>query len=117
MRDILYKNLTSTDKRKRVISSSETVDKQGIRSIIKRHFICMLKEVENGELQAPMPYLYVLKVRNTKEQKERFLCRIKGSLFAIKQGKLYMILFTHSLKIDLTAIPPDMVKNTEENMG
>ncbi|KPK97314.1 MAG: hypothetical protein AMJ95_09700 [Omnitrophica WOR_2 bacterium SM23_72] len=117
MRDILYKNLTSTDKRKRMISSSETVDKEGIRSIIKRHFICMLKEVENEELQPPMPYLYVLKVRNTKEQKEKFFCRIKGSLFAIKQGKLYLILFMHSLKIDLTSIPSDLVKNSEGDMS
>ena len=112
MRDILYKYLTSEDKRKRVISSQETVDKEGIRSIIKRHFICMLKEVDDEELQPPEPYLYVLKVRNTKEQKEKFFCRIKGSLFAIKQGKLYLILFMHSLKIDLAAAPSDMVKNS-----
>ncbi|MFH0827042.1 MAG: hypothetical protein V1923_04050 [Candidatus Omnitrophota bacterium] len=117
MRDVLYKNLTSDDKRKRMMSSSETVDKEGIRSIIKRHFICMLKEVENEELQPPTPYLYVLKVRNTKEQKEKFFCRIKGSLFAIKEGKLYMILFMHSLKIDLTASPSDLVKNSEGNLS
>ena len=112
MRDILYKYLTSEDKRKRVISSQETVDKEGIRSIIKRHFICMLKEVDDEELQPPEPYLYVLKARNTREQKEKFFCRIKGSLFAIKQGKLYLILFMHSLKIDLAATPSDMVKNS-----
>jgi len=111
MRDMLFKNLTSMDKKKRIISSSETVDKQGIRSTVKRHFVCMIKEIEDKDLQPPLPYLYVLKVRNTKEQKEKFFCRIKGSLFAVKQDKLYLVLFMHSLKIDLVALPPDLVKN------
>jgi len=68
-------------------------------------------------LQPPTPYLYVLKARNTKEQKERFFCRIKGSLFALKEGKLYLILFMHSLKIDLAAAPADLVKNKEDGIS
>jgi hypothetical protein len=114
MRDMLFKNLTSPDKRKRIISSSETVDQQGIRSTIKRHFVCMIKEINENDLQPPLPYLYVLKVRNTKELKEKFFCRIKGSLLAIRDGKLYLVLFMHSLKIDLSSLAPDLLKNKEK---
>jgi hypothetical protein len=115
MRDILFKNLTSMDKKRKIVCSSETVDKQGVRSVIKRHFVCMVKELIDGQMESSAPYLYVLKARNTKEQTERFFCRIKGSLFAVKDAKLYKILFMHSLKIDLTALPPDLVINQGEN--
>lgn len=105
MRSLLFKNLTSADKRRRIISSTEIVDKQGVRNIIQRHFICVIKKVEDNEMKQLKPFLYVLKERNTKEHKEKFFCRIKGSMFVINKGKLYLVLYNHSLKINLTSIP------------
>jgi len=104
MRDLLFKNLTSGDHKRRIIASSEIVDKQGVRSIIRRHFICMLKEIsDEHNIEKPLPYLYVLKEHNTKEHKEKFFCKIKGSFCAINKGKLFLVVFMHSLKIDLVA--------------
>lgn len=104
MRDLLFKNLTSDDRKKRVISCSEVSDKQGIRSVIRRHFIYILKEIKEGETQKYLPYLYVLKEHNNKEQKERFYCRIKGNAYALINGKLFLVFFAHSLKISLVAL-------------
>lgn len=101
MRDLLFKNLTSTDKKRKIISSSEIMDQEGVRSIIRRHFVCLVKEVQDKEADKPLPYLYVLKARNTKEHKEKFFCRIKGSVYASSGEKLYLLLFMHSLKINL----------------
>jgi len=109
MRDLLFKNLTSSDRKRKVIASSEVIDKQGVRSIIHRHFICMVKEVNAQEVKKPLPYLYVLKEKNTKEHKEKFYCRIKGSVLAVNSDKLYLIVFTHSLRIHLEAIPQEAV--------
>ncbi|MBM3243626.1 MAG: hypothetical protein FJZ12_02160 [Candidatus Omnitrophica bacterium] len=105
MRDLLFKNLTSSDHKKRIISSSEVSDKQGVRSIIRRHFICMVKEIKDQSINKPEPYLYVLKEQNTKEQKQRFFCKVKGSICAVNNGRLFLIVFMHSLKIDLVATP------------
>jgi hypothetical protein len=106
MRDLLFKNLTSNDRRKKIITSSEVVDKQGVCSTIHRHFICMVKEIKQGEnIEKPAPYLYVVKNRNTREQRERFFCKIKGSICAVNKGRLFLIVFMHSLKIDLVAKP------------
>jgi len=110
MRDLLFKNLTSSDKKKRVIISSEVYDERGYRSIIRRHFVCMIKEVKYLPLAKPVPYIYVLKQRNTKEQKERFFCRIKGSVYVICKERLYLVLFMHSLKIDLLPVPQGNVE-------
>ncbi len=110
MRDLLYKNLTSLDKKRRVIASSEVVDKEGIHRVIHRHFVYMIKEVAAENNSKPSSYLYVLKERNNKEQREKFFCRIKGSMYLVQENKLYLIIFTHSLKISLEAIP-DPVSN------
>jgi len=105
MRDLLFKNLTSTDHKRRIIASSEIVDNQGMRSIIHRHFICMVKEINSLETARPAPYLYVLKEHNSKEQKERFFCKIKGSICVVNNERYYSIFFMHTLKIDLVANP------------
>jgi len=103
MRDLLFKNLTSTDHKKRIIASSEIVDNQGMRSVIHRHFICMVKEINGTEVSKPAPCLYVLKEHNSKEQKEKFFCKIKGSVYIVNKDKNYLVIFMHTLKIDLLA--------------
>jgi len=103
MRDLLFKNLTSNDKKRKIISSSEVVDKEGIHSVIHRHFVCMVKEVEGNKVSQPVPSVHVIKEHNTKEQKERFFCKIKGSMYALNNKKLFLVLFVHSLKINLNA--------------
>lgn len=103
MRDLLYKNLTSNDKKKKVIASSEIVDNQGIHSVIRRHFVCLVREVKNNQMEKPVPYMYVLKVRDNREQSEKFYCRIKGSVHAVFKGKVFLVIFSHSLKIVLSA--------------
>lgn len=103
MRDIFIKNSTSSDKKKRKIASSEVVDKDGMRSIIHRHFVYMVKEVKDNAMENPLPYLYVLKEKQTFDNKEKFFCRIKGSMYAILEDKIFLILYMHSLKINLIA--------------
>jgi len=115
MRDLLYKNLTSGDKRRKVIACSEIADNQGIRSIIHRHFIYIVKEVSDANIEKPEQYMYVRKERNSREHIEKFFCRIKGSLFIVHSGKLYLVKFAHSLKIRLAAIGESSMKYCAEN--
>ena len=103
MRDLLYRNLTSSDKKRRVVASAEVVDRQGIRSVIRRHFICILKEVEsNAQAVKPKSAIRVIKEHNSRDHRERFFCSIKGSVYAVNKDKLYLVLFMHSLSINLT---------------
>ncbi|MCX5701572.1 MAG: hypothetical protein NTW64_01120 [Candidatus Omnitrophica bacterium] len=104
MRDLIFKNLTSYDKKRKILASSEIMDTQGMRRIIHRHFVCIVKPVQDTNADKPLPYLYVLKKKGNLEHKEKFFCRIKGSLFAVANGRLFLILFMHSLKIDFSVI-------------
>lgn len=102
MRDLLYRNLTSVDRRRKVISSSEISDKEGVHSVVRRHFVWMIKPVDNANLEKPAPYLYALKERNSLEKREHFFCKVKGSLLAVNKEKLFLVIFSHTLSIQLT---------------
>ncbi len=110
MRDLLFRNLTSEDKRKKRIATCEIMDKEGVRSIIQRHLICVVKEIKHNEVVLPLTHLYVLKEHNNKEQRQRFFCKIKGSINATADGRLFHIFYMHSLKIILSAIPEESVE-------
>ena len=104
---MLFKNLTSADKKRKVIASSEIADKKGVRTVIRRHFICIVREVSAVDKEAHKPAVYVLKQRDNKARCEKFFCRIKGSLYALSGEKIFRILFTHSLKINIFALSPE----------
>ena len=103
MRDLLYKNLTSEDRRRKTISSSEIVDKQGVRSVVHRHFSCIIKEADSSNLTVFAPSLNVVKQRNTKLHQEHFFCKMKGRMLIANSSKLYNIYFIHTLNIHLSA--------------
>ena len=102
MRDLLYKNLTSTDRTRKVITSSEIADKEGVHSVVRRHFACRIKQVDSLAVFKSEPYLYVIKERNTKQKREHFFCKLKGNVLAKNNDKLFLISFVHTLNIELT---------------
>ena len=103
MREMVFRNLTSGDHRKRIVATSEVSDKGGVHSHIRRRFICIVKDVKDTSLR-PQPAVHVLKERDTRRQVERFTCRVKNSVYATYKGRLYLVSFVHSLKITLSAI-------------
>ena len=104
MRDLVFKNLTSRQKNRKVLSACEVVDNQGMRCSTRRHFVCIIKQVQ--ELPGPeQPQVHILKEHNTLDQRERFSCRIKGRVYVSAYGRLFVVYFMHSLKISLEAVP------------
>jgi len=106
MRDIFFKNRISADNKRKIIATSEINDAQGVHSVIHRHFIYILKEAkDNNKAERPLPSVHILKERNTKEHREKFTCKLKGSMYVLNNEKLFLVVFMHSLSINLTAIP------------
>ena len=103
MRDLLYKNLTSPNRGRKIITSSEVVDKEGVHSVVRRHFAYIVRPIKSSDEVKTKPYLYVLKERNTQAKREHFFCKMKGSILAVNQGKLMHILFLHTLSVELTS--------------
>lgn len=106
MRDMIFKNLTSHDKRKRVLWASETINEDGILTKIHKYLIYIIKEVKKDKIvKSPKPEIHVLKQRNTKEKTEKFHIKMKGSIYCVAQEKCYFVTFCHTLKIDLCEAP------------
>jgi hypothetical protein len=103
MRDLLYKNLTFPNRGRKIIASSEVTDKEGVHSVVHRHFTYIVKLIKSSNEIKTQPYLYVLKERNTKEKREHFFYKMKGSILAVNQGKLMHVLFLHTLNVQLTS--------------
>jgi len=111
MRDLLYKNLTSADRGRKIITSSEVADKGGVHSVVRRHFAYKVVQISSADIQKPKPYLYIFKEKNSKEKREYFFCKVKGSIIAVNKGNLLLIAFIHTLRVELTAL-----KESKENI-
>ena len=101
MRDIVFKNLTSEDKRHKRIASSELIEQGGLRTNVYRHLICEVSDVKEASDVLSRPVLYVLKKRNNKSRTEFFYCRIKGHMYLAINDKVRLVTFIHSLRIYL----------------
>lgn len=104
MRNLLYKNVTSDDKRQRILASSEFIEQKGIRSCIHRHLVCRIEEISKAQDSLSRPTLYVVRRQDTKVRLEHFYCRIKGQMFLAAKEKMFLVSFIHSLRIELAAI-------------
>ncbi len=102
MRNLVYKNLTSAAKNRRIISTTEVANTQGVHSVIHRHFVYLVRQVAASGERVP-PQVQVVKERNNRLQQERFYCKIKGAVFAERDGRMYKVAFIHSLHIMLQA--------------
>lgn len=117
MRDLLFKNLTSENRRRRIIVSSETAEKEGMRTVINRHFVYVVKEANDGKISRPLSHIYVLKESNSSLHQQRFICRLKGSVYAVDKGRMYLILFMHSLNIKLTLAEKKLTESGNEDFS
>ncbi|MFA4984871.1 MAG: hypothetical protein WC559_06195 [Candidatus Omnitrophota bacterium] len=110
MREMVLRNLKSGSRR--IIATSETGDRGGVHSSIRRHFIYIVKEVADADKQ-PEPSVHILKEHDSRRQMERFCCRVKSSIYAKYRGKIYLVLFMHSLAITLTAVSEGLAQCNE----
>ena len=105
MRELLFKNITSKDKKRKLVSCLETRQEDGINTRILRHFICLVKESDTDLKYYSAPSLYVVKEQSCQRVQEKFYCRIKGGFYAVdEQGRNVVFLFLHTLKVVLTAL-------------
>jgi len=105
MRQVVYKNLTSRNRRRRIVSVSEQTEKGEFLTHTQKVFIYIVRK-ETEVAQAPIcPEFYITKIVNRKDKTERFVFRIKGVLDVVKDGNLVKVDFCHSLRIDIMKKP------------
>ncbi|MEK7173283.1 MAG: hypothetical protein AAB740_04920 [Patescibacteria group bacterium] len=101
MHDLIFKNLTSFDRKKRVLLAFERFNKDGVFTEKERKFIYLIREVSSANAVLDPPQLFVVKSVDSKTLQERFFCKIKASLYVQNEKKLFLVRFRHSIRIKL----------------
>ena len=114
MRELVFKNLTSVNKKRRELFISETVENNGVKTTTQRHSTYIISthmkfnnQKELIEWQKnKMPHaskkrhVFIFKKRDTEARTDSFVCDVVGNFYAIVNYEVYQIAFKHSFQID-----------------
>jgi len=103
-REILFKNLSSTDKRRRVFSSSITNESKDFISTTQRKYVYLIKPVEDHR-ESLQTQVFVRNEKDSSRHIQKFNCLIKGGFYASNAENLFLIRYAHSLNILLESQP------------
>lgn len=103
MRDLVFKNLTSKDRKKKILSAKEIINENGILTRINKHLIYIVREAtgQNPEDTKIQNELFIIKEKKSNQRKESFFVKMKGGMYTNQGNKLFVVNFLHSLKIEL----------------
>jgi hypothetical protein len=122
MRELVLKNITSEDHRKRDCIIKERLYKNGIATRTERRCFYYVKDVIEIKSLKDFKKLTKLKINPANQKKrnfhimrikdaetghERLICKACGTIYAIMSHKMYCIGFMHSFKIDF--LPAEML--------
>ncbi len=118
MRELLFKNMTSNDHKKRDISIQEIVEKDGILAKTTRRCLYFIKE--KTPVKSPMDlqkisdikdldeeqkrHFCVLKQRDSDLGVDKLMCKVAGTFYAVVNNYLYCVVFFHTFKISFLAM-------------
>ncbi|MFC1709393.1 hypothetical protein ACFL2J_05000 [Candidatus Omnitrophota bacterium] len=104
MRDLVFKNLTSKSKSRKILLAKETIDEDGIHTRIQKHLIYNVRELtkESSDDKEMMNELFITKEKNSGQKRESFFIKMKSAMYANCNDKLYIVSFLQSLKIELS---------------
>ena len=113
MRELLFKNITSDNKKRKDLYVSETVEKNGITTTSQRHSTYIIGSCNKFNTpeqllqwkKAVVPnvnkrHIFIIKKRDTQRNKDIFICDVVGRFYAVSGCDIYSIAFKHSFEID-----------------
>jgi hypothetical protein len=124
MREILFKNLTSPQSRKKDILLKEIFEKDGVRAKTERRYFYFIKDIARIDASedvqnwidkqntALVPnrnrHFHILKEHSDELGEERLICKVAGTFYVVIGREVYTIAFLHSFKVTLVkAILPN----------
>jgi len=114
MREVVFKNLTSTEARKKDILLKEVFERDGVVARTERRSFYFIKNVNHlqsdeelqkwvalhGSNQEPSKrHFHIMKEHNDMLGIDKFICKILGTFYAVIDREIYTIAFLHSFKI------------------
>lgn len=115
MREVIFKNLTSPQTRKKDILLKEVFERDGVVGKTERRSFYFIKDVihlhSDDELQkwinsqdkteGPVKkHFHIMKEHNDILGVDKFICKIFGVFYAVIDRDIYTIAFLHSFKVN-----------------
>ena len=114
MREVVYKNLTSSNSRKKDIFLREIFEKDGVVARTERRCFYYIKDIihleDPNDLQKWLNaqkkpetltkrQFYVYKEHSDSLGEDRLLCKILGTFYAVVDQCVYTVVFLHSFRV------------------
>ncbi|MFA5389733.1 MAG: hypothetical protein WC312_08305, partial [Candidatus Omnitrophota bacterium] len=110
---LLFKNITSENKKRKDLYVTETFDRDGITTTTQRHSTyiigsCnkfknleeMMEWKKNAGMAVNKRHIFIIKKRDTKLNKDMFICDVVGKFYAVSGCDIYSVAFKHSFEVD-----------------
>lgn len=117
MREILFKNLTGSDNRKRDLSIKEIVTGDGLVATVERRCVYFVREAihlddtsdvsqlsklkAKGGLAEDPHHFHIFRKYDSETQEDLLICKVYGKFYIICDDNIFCISFVHSFKIRL----------------
>lgn len=103
MRDLLFKNLITSDKRKHILAQHEASRDQGIYRESSRRLIYSLEEIKFFPRVLNQPEYFVYNISDHKKGQVHIIYRVKGQVVLEVKDKLFLFKFRHSYQVNLAS--------------
>ena len=114
MREVLFKNLCSSEAHKKDILLKEVFERDGVTARTERRSFYFIKNImhleseeelnkwvnaQNGGSDPIKRHFHILKEHSDVLGVDKFMCKILGTFFAVVDRDVYTIAFLHSFKV------------------
>jgi len=117
MRELIFKNLTSENRRRKDLYILESYEKDGIRTVTQRHSVYVINNhikfktpQELVQWQEGIPpehklrHIFICRKHNSQTKEDVFSCDVVGKFYAVIKDEVYTIGFKHSFEVDFSVI-------------
>lgn len=101
MREIAFKNETSTAKHRKIISLIEKTEKEGYLISSQKSIVYIVNSTRVPAQEVEQPEYHICKSYDSKEKIEKFSLRVKGVSYIVQEGGVLKVDFCHALRIEI----------------
>ena len=101
MKEIAFKNLTSAERKRKIVSLREVTERDGCAISSQKTFVYIVSHQSGKVRNIQKPEYHIGKTYDSITKEERFSLRVKGTSYVVQDSNLLKVDFCHSLKIDI----------------
>ena len=116
MRELIFKNLTTSTSKKRDISVEEVVERNGLVSETMKRSIYFIRDAHHIRSKTELEewierrkkdpnlskkFFHILRNYSADKKEDKLVCKMRGSFYIISGASVYNIVFVHAIKVKI----------------